>query len=293
MGFRPPLDIADYVDRLGGDGARSIGYRAQRPRTPSVGYSSDDLADRLAQVDPEKPFLRGWGPAEASTCTDVELTPTVIWDVNGYYRALGFEFPYRGITRKDLREGYQRVGGQRSVKTTYAFKQLLDPYVRFDYDRMELGDRFFDDFVSEEIKLSAVKEAGRRTAESGEVVDGEEILDEWGLKSVSDDKAPKPRNAKVSDPDAKVPWEWAYYLWQSGEDNRDRLARWQEMLISGFARNGIRRMVSVGFFGKQPHSWVSARVGNRTVIFLSEDVEPTAQMAEQAVAYLHDTDTDK
>lgn len=282
------MNVDDYVQRLGGDGARALGYQS-RPRPQRM--TGFDLSERDDRVDPEKPFLRGYGPVEASTCTGLELTPQAIWDVNGYYRRLGFRWPYLGITRADLREAYHRVDGESSVETTYALKQLLNPAVRHDYDRMPLGEQFFDEFVDAMIKYRAKWTAASRTATTGTTVTASEVLDEWDLKLISEDEgaqkaAPEAKAPKVSDPTAKVPWHWAYYLWRSSTNDPDRLARWQQLLISEYAKNGVQTKVSVGYFGKQPHSWVSARVGERTVLFLNEAAEPTAQMAAQAVAYV-------
>jgi hypothetical protein len=51
-----------------------------------------------------------WGPVDISTETALEPAWDLVWDVNGYYRALGVVWPYKA-SRKALRLAYQERGG--------------------------------------------------------------------------------------------------------------------------------------------------------------------------------------
>ena len=292
MGFRAPLDGEQYARNLGGDGLRALGYRAtgvHEARIP-VGEAEDRIS---RNVDISKPFKRGAGPAEASTCTALDITPPVIWDVNHYYRRLGIPFPYRDITRAQLREAFHRVGGERYVEITYAFKQLLNQAVRYDYDRAPWGQPFFDDYLDELLKQEARREAARRqVAAGGASVTAGDVLEDWGLHLVDEQVQDADTEPEAAPEPVERVWSWSYYLWRSVCDDRERLGRWQAALVAEFSRLGISRTIAVGYFGKQPHSWVSVDAGNTKAILLHENVEPTQQMAAQAAAYVYDTTPD-
>lgn len=225
--------------------------------------------------DEEHPVLRGWGAIECSPCTQLVPMPQVIWDVNGYYRELGFSFPYRGITRKSLRLAYQERQGQDSVRLTFVFQQLLNPEVRRDYDCTSLGEPFFDLYLQDWFKRKAVEEAVRRV-QKGRPTEAEEVLQEWGLHLESEDD-------ELSEPPPTVDsWRWAYYQWRTRFDDLQRLAAWQALLISALSAVGVNRHFSVGFFGKHPHRWVPVEIDNRLVLLINENEEPSLELAVMA-----------
>lgn len=295
MGFREPLDIEQYVQKLGGDGTRALGYRKALAPAQTVQERPRALP---GAEEVGRPFMVGYGRvAAASSCTAVEITPTMVWDVNGYYRSLGFDLVFllwnrRRITTAVLREAYHRTGGERSILATYALKQLRNPMTRFEYDRAPLDQPFYDDLVSEEIKLSAKREAGRRMAETGEEVEYPEVLDEWGLKL--EEPAPAAPPVREPEPGPDTTWRWAYYVWRGASPYpSSRLEQWQAMLASEFSENGIHRRFAVGYTRRQPHSWVVAEADGTTVFFLNEEVDPTGEMAAKAVAYVSREDIDQ
>ena len=259
-GFGKPLDLHEYARRISDDLPAALGL----PGTKRKVKAPVEL--------PERPRLIGSdSEAECSSCTDLAVYPSVIWDVNGYYRELGFEFPYRP-TKREIRRALFVVQWMQSARMTYYAKQLLADDVRRAYDRMPLGEPFFDDYYEEMFRNKAAVEVGRRVAEGlVDVEDGnarERVLSEWGL-GFNDDLAeaePAPEDDLV-----EISWKWSFYLWRSVCLNTERLAEWQAALVREFSSRGARIRFCVGYFGKSPLSWVSGVVGDRIVLYLNED----------------------
>jgi hypothetical protein len=300
---RPDLDIGDYIAALGGNGAKALGYEAPR-RSPAYGLAQPSASpprEVRTPVDAEKPYLVGWTPVEASTVTELARIEPMVWDVNRYYRDLGFSWPYTRVGRRELMRAYQEQDGQDSVRLTYCFHQLLNEDVRWEYDRMPLGEPYFDDYVAEELRRHAVTEAHRRRVEDADETDAEAVFKEWGFESTDEtpEKNARQRRKEAETRDlvhravmarraADTLWGWSYYAWRirPAFGAAHRLARWQKLLLKEFGRKNARMRFCVGLVGRQPHPWVVALVGQRTVFFLNEDeaVTPTSEMAERAVA---------
>lgn len=291
-GARPDIDVTEYIHALGGDAADYLTPGFVRPKRPTPAMDKSALTERRGtDYDLSRPLLYGSGPAEASTCRGLQATPTAIWDVNGYYRMLGFGWPFTP-TRKELLAAFKAYGNHPTSEITFAFKQLWHPVIRAEYDRSPLGEPFYDEMVSEALKREAKLEAGRRSAREGREVKAEEVLDDWGMK-VDEEPEPTPKKKEAPGPSQArpetVPWLWSYYLWRSNEADKENLALWQELLVEQFAILGIATTFSVGYFGKQAHRWVAVKVGQRTAILLNEGQEPTTEMAKQAVEFVqHD-----
>lgn len=303
MSQRPDLDIGDYINALGTGGAEALGYNRQvRPNAYGRNASPPPPPREVREeVDAERPYLVGWSSPEASTCTELERIEPVIWDVNRYYRDLGFRWPYTGIGRKELMRAYQALGGSVDVRLTYCFNQLLDKDVRWEYDRTPLGDVYFDDYIADDLRRRAVQEATRRYVEKGVEPDAKEVFKEWGFEDSDEPEKPvkeRRREAEVKDRAKRLSkaqravtafWGWSYYVWRARPTmNSHRLARWQELLLKEYKEKNVRARFCVGIVGHQPHPWVVGEVGRRTVFFLNEDasLEPTSTMAERAVAFV-------
>lgn len=281
-GFRSPLNIDDYVQRLGGGGAQALGYR--QPIKVSTVY--DDVPSPPVSVrNPDEPYKVGNGPAECSTSTELVRTPEVIWDVNGYYRSLGFEFPYIGVTRKAIRIAALRANSSSSVRLTFVVNQLLDRYVRYEYDRMPLGEAYMDGWIEQELKQQAKRAAVQRSAEQGREVDFQEVLNEWGAAALTEEEAAEVDRMRETDRLRRATeWGWSYYLWRSRKYDPEVLREWQSLLVSEFSRAGARMKFCVGFLGEQSHPWVFVVVGSRLAILLNEAEAPTTELAMKAVA---------
>lgn len=274
--FRPPLDIRGYVSQLGPE-------RALEP----VQGAEDNSWGVTA-----RPFLWGAGEAECSTRSDLVPSPHVICDANGYYRALGFSFPYLGITRKMLRLAFLAREGEKSGWLTNALKVLLDPVERRKYDLTKVGDLYLDRFIQDWFRKKAHEEARRRNSEYGRQSTKEQVLDEWGLKS---DTPEGPLMDSVggighdpeypTDEGSPESWDWSYYLWGSRSTDTTRLSAWQGKLIHECILRDVRIRFCVGFSGRRTKaSWTTGVIGQHHVIFLREDVEPTDELAAYAVS---------
>src|SRR5438067_12657373 len=108
--------------------------------------AADGPARNTDEQEEDQIYRATWGPVDISTQTCLERAWDLIWDVNGYYRALGVQWPFKD-GRKDLRVAYHERGGPDDEYLTYVFKQLLQPKVRSDYDKSPLGSRFRDKYV--------------------------------------------------------------------------------------------------------------------------------------------------
>lgn len=256
----------------------------------------------------DNPFLAGHGPVEASTCTALSVVPEIIHDVNGYYRDLGV---HPSATRKQLRLAYVANGGPDDARLTYVFRQLLNPAVRYEYDRMPLGSRFLDRYVLDEMHNKMVMAARARQQEMREqglrVPDEDSLIRDFYARMGFDENdfpdLDTPDSSDVLDPalsrqhdrDRNKVFPWSYYLWrvhartgEAGERDLRRLAQWQELLVGALARKGVTTKIAVGLLGRMAHPWASAVVGYRVVVFLNRDEEPTAELAERAADRVHD-----
>lgn len=274
--FRPPLDIRGYIDRLG-------------PGSTLVRTQDDE--DENWRVTAQ-PFLWGGGEAECSTCTDLVPSPHVIFDVNGYYRELGFEFPFMNITRSMLRKAYLACRGENSIRLTMIMKVLLDKTERRKYDLTRLGDRYIDREWTDYFNREAYAEARRRNLYYGRNSTPKQVLEEWGLDSGTPAEPGLDSVGGVghdldypTDDGGPEAWEWSYYLWGSRNTDTTRLSAWQRMLLKECILRGIRMHFCVGFSGRRTHArWTTGVIGQHRVIFLREDVEPTDELAAYAVS---------
>jgi hypothetical protein len=240
------------------------------------------------------PQLRGRTVhAMASTETGLALRPEVIHDANGYYRSLGFTFPYLRITRKQLRLAAFEHDAANDERKMHNLKQLLDPEIRAKYDLVPFWERFVDKYFQAWLKeraLREAREANQHRAPWQKETTPEDLLREWGFGVQQDpeegeEPPPELETPEVSDPDAtvKIPWTYSYYVWRSDCDDTDRLGRWQELLIAEFVQVGAKRRFAVGFVGRQPHEWVAGEVRGNHVLYINEDVEPNQELAAKAV----------
>lgn len=274
MGFREPIFVGSLSE------AQRTLLRGDAPPRPAP--TTRDTRG----ADPERPRRVGDGPAEASTCLALLSSPVVCWDVNGYYRDLGVHWK---ATRKQLRDAYVARGGPNSERLTYVFKQLLDVAVRREYDRTPLGEVFLDAYVSERVRRQACLRAAAKRAR-GEVADEEQELSDLGY--VIEDEEPEgardepsqvvdDRDEEVQSPPGRTqPWRYSHYLWRSAETDTDRLREWQGLLVGALGRRGENIRIAVGYCGRMAHPWVVGTVGFRTVVFLNDREQPTAEMAE-------------
>ncbi len=229
------------------------------------------------------PRLHGQGySVVCSTSLEMVPFPSIIWDVNGYYRELGVS---PKATKKELRLAYQALNGHDSIRLTYIMSQLLDDEVRRKYDATPLGSMFRDDYVEDEIRkakaqtFADLRGEGFSDEEIEALLDDGEIPDDWVVDTGrrEDDTVPKALGPT---------WRFDYYVWQSGCEDREKLAKWQQLLISQIGARKGHLELAVGYMGFVPDPWSVQKVGYRLVVFLHHDVEPTDELAEQASSSL-------
>jgi hypothetical protein len=297
--FRADLNISKYVEAVGGlDFVLGVGSRKlsaverETRRQEKAAYE-----ERLANT----PQKMSTAPAVASSCRMLMSIrdSRVIWDVAGYYRALGFRWPFRDITKKMLREAYVAVGGPDDARLTTIFKMLLDPVERAKYDAASPIEIYLDKIRDYEIQQRAAYEASKRSA-TGVHTSKEDVLNEWGLRTLDEDQnSPSPEVDSVApvghsaddqepEPGSWTWWPWGYYVWGSRSTEFAKLAEWQALLVRYFDDLGVRRRFAVGFHDtkRAPSSWVTAVSGSDLVVFLREDADPTDGNAAQAAAYV-------
>jgi hypothetical protein len=279
-------------------GELSVGDLADRRMTSrhsGVTYESNSTITAQEPYEPSEPMLYGrQDMADVSTCTDLVATPEVIWDVNGYYKAIGVPFPHRPVARASLLRAHLAAGGLDRRWPTYALKQLLDPQKRAEYDRMPLGQPYIDDYWNEWLHNKATREAYRRVAAGELQVDevdsgraAENIMrEEWGIK-MEDDTAASPPRPFVPSPPTKL--TWSYYLWRCSfaatRECLPKLDEWRTLLVEAFRDRAMRLTFRVGIMGKQPHPWVRQSCDGNLVFFLNKDQDPTKEYAAQAAQF--------
>lgn len=264
MGFRAALDLSSYEE-------------------PPAEVERYDM-----------PQKAGSGPLEASSCVGLVRLPEVIWDVNGYYRALGFKWPFTGITKKDLRLAYYYGGGEGSRYLTAVLKVLLDARERREYECAPFGERHLDSYqkvlVFEEVK----RKAARKNPSTDTRATQRDLLKEMGLEDPEEAHYPNeqyPSGEGVGhDEDLLIeqPWRWSYYRWGTGRADSAKLGRWQELLVSQLAALEVRTKFCVGFIGyrRTQSRFVVARTYGVRTVYLREDLEPDEEMAHAAAASL-------
>jgi hypothetical protein len=244
----------------------------------------------------------GDGPVQCSSSTELSVWPSIIHDVNGYYRELGVT-PW--ATRRELREAYQAKGGPDDVRLTYIFGQLLNKEVRRAYDSMGFGEVFMDQYVRDEIKRFMLARKSERMQDLhdlgvnlDDVDEGSlerDIYSQMGIDTEPDGVPKESRDTPLETVDEKqieaqdvsrpaTQFPYAYYLYKVSLPGREvvsRLQDWQRFLIAALAREGIRTQFAVGLHG-EPHRWMYAQVGYRKVFFLADHQMPTEELATMA-----------
>lgn len=246
---------------------------------PELAALVPSLADWLGRDLPDREaVVEGDGPLTCSSCVALAPYPLVVWDANGYYRDLGVS---PRASRRQLREAYQALGGQDSVRLTYVLKQLLDPAIRRAYDATPLGRPFMDDYVSDDLKRWAHEEAARRASVG--VMDGAQaVMDEWGITASTRELDEDPaRGSNQGPPESQ--WTYSYFVWDTWSADTTHLPTWQRMVVSALAERGVVARLAVGVRG-ETQGYVIAREGKIIVAYLGEHVRPTRKMADSAAS---------
>lgn len=222
-------------------------------------------------------YVVGHGPTTASTCTVLDVPGRFIFDTNRYYADLGVR---TDATRRELREAYQAKAGHTSTRLTYVFKQLLDPQIRSRYDATPLGSLFLDDYVMEWLRRLRVQESSALRAAGR--VDEAEVLEADSFGGLLDTEAREDQDEPPTSD--RTMWSWGFYLRRSDCFDVERISQWQELLVSALARGGLHLQLEVGFCGDMALKWDFYRDGDRILVFLNEDEQPTEALAAQVAS---------
>jgi hypothetical protein len=224
----------------------------------------------------EDVFRASWGETDMSTSLELALPQAIIWDVNGYYRSLGFGRPYRP-TKKELRLAYQR-NGRDDRYLTYVMKQLVNKRIRKDYDESPLGSRFRDIYVIQEEHEKLIKVAQEMSEEECRLVTVKEVEERLG--------DPLKRDLPELNKEVQYDyhWDWGYYLLRSRKPEVENLIEWQQLLARAFTEAGLVRTIAIGYIGNTKEEVVVQEFEGRTVIFLNESSIPNPGLAKRAVA---------
>jgi hypothetical protein len=252
------VDISQILANLGD---RSHGLRPAAPN--------------LREEEREGIFRAAWGTVDMSTSVGLSVVPKFVWDVNGYYRSLDIDWPWTP-TRKELREGYQRVNGQDDERLTYYFSQLLDKGVRAEYDSMPLGSRYRDRYVLEQDMHRLSDLARDLSEETGELVTATDLIEEHERERRPELALPDDRSGYV--------WNWGYYALRSRKYYTTDLENWQALLIKAFAKESVEVVIAIGYTGNAGKEYEIQQHDGREVFFLNENTTPTQELADTAVS---------
>lgn len=257
FGFRGPDGDID-LDRAIGS---AMGHYVALMVSGAQGTFIQPLA---ADADDEEsghgPVMRqGFGrPVRASASGTVARQPGWVWDVCGYYLALGVHW---SATRSEIRRAYlracQREGGQEQDEhLTYVVSQLSDERIRRAYDMTPLGGIFtWDRDIEAMIKRVAAAEAGRRTAEGEEATAGD-VMEEMGFRkqeaAPDDPEEAEARATEAASTAARSRWslQWGYYVlpgrYGAIQADEALLEAWQGMVAAALRERGISLPFAVG-----------------------------------------------
>jgi len=260
--FRPDIDLTDLWARIPG------------PTATLIAYGPDGVPV----------ILVGDGPRLCTSARAVvSLRPSRIYDVNGFYAALGVE---PGADRHTLAKAYVALGGHGDPRLTEIMSILLDPDKRRAYDRMLPHQRFAD---TETVQRLTNAESARRLREAdplSSVFDTENVRSggQNTRESVHETAGRVPGNVTETD----LTWGYAYYLWgvtYSASETAD-LPLWQQAVITALgALPGAAQQFAVGrcALGTDP---VAIRVADVPVAFLSAGTAPQQTLAERVANQL-------
>jgi hypothetical protein len=271
MGFQPDLDVSDFIDD----------YAAWFDGTGEV----EQRVDTNATMNFEQPITAEttkvtFGPTTCSSCTDLDISPRIIWDNNYYYRSLGVD---PRATKAQLREAFHAVNGGESEFLTYVLQQLLNPETRRMYDCLPLGEPLIDKFMSLAIKKAALQEAIRRSLQDGEPADAMKIMDEMGYKVVQH-PADEPHSVGRPGQTFADEWLYSYYLHKVRCYDTGILRDWQHLLVSALSEAGVTMQFAVGFTSQgdtQAKAFTRTEEASIVVAYLGATTKPTRELASQ------------
>lgn len=312
MGFRADIPMGDFA-KTNPHLAEAFGLEATPTLQPKEALDDSSISRSMItdSVVYKTPGLLHYGAVSRSTSQALCSWPLVVWDVNGYYYALGVGFR---ASRKQLLRAYEARGGQEDEYLTYVFSQLLSASVRRAYDAQPLGVKFLDRYVEMDLKRRALQVARERRAAGIETTPAE-VLDEWGFvapdkdhsevgkdhfsqleggETLSAERVDIPKESGENTPKTTTDtWPYNYYGWRLSTlrdhvQDLQSMQAWQEAIAAECHRQRAVVSFAVGLIG---HSrlgrMLTLSVESTTVVFIStEHVGSIDELAVQAVQRL-------
>ena len=262
----------------------------------SVSVTAEPVRESSWWSDSRSLVRVGDGPDWCSSSAELAITPEICWDVCGYYAAVGVHWK---ATRREMQEAVMaNPGWWDDRELVYALKMLLDPVIRFLYDRMGLGELFMADRrVQEEIKRRAKMQAAREGISVDEVLEraGMHMQQETGERELAKDQDQTRRQAMASpDPGPADPsvilgssipeWDRRWSYWTEGRSRGESgdLPAWQLMIGAEFRARGVTARFAVGLTAGPGFS-VEARTSEGASIILLGTEPPSPALARKAV----------
>lgn len=242
------------------------------------------IAEEAFQVECQDPRLAEFTPyVEFSTSIDLMLWPSIVWDVNGYYSALGIR---PDATRAEIAAAYMALGGEASDRLTYIVSQLLNSEIRRDYDQMPMGSTFWDRFEEEAERARLMERIQRHLESITDDYERDDFLME--VEDVLERVAQDYRSSPLDEDEGEgynSP-SWGYYLWCTSRRDAHAIQIWMRALAQ--AHRGASRL-SVGLMHHSMQDpFMIKTIGYRTVVFLRETESPD-RWAKEAVRVLQTT----
>jgi len=238
------------------------------------------LASTVYTAKVLEPLLGQYGQMAASWSLDLDLVNRVIWDVNGYYRELGVD-PH--APRETLREAY-RARGRHDDRLTYIAKVLLNRETRREYDALQIGQLWFDPWLSAVVRDAVLDDA----VPSSEPDPPErEAAVRQELRDREDHPVDlRPSAQETSNVMAEWDAHWGHYTLCIGP-RAWLMARWRLMLAIAARSLGVRipGVLKVGVM-RSEESWQVVVQRSGPIFFLNVDVVATTELAEAAIVSL-------
>lgn len=259
------LDVASLLSRMP-EVAQYL-----RPSAPPV--SEPEHGNRPPEI-----FRAAYGPETVSTSKAlVPMTAVPIFDVNGYYRALGISWPFRP-TKTELRKAYVRRHGSDSEYLTYCFHRLLDKDFRANYDARPMGKPVDDIYRWLQVRREGARWAAKETLRTGRAHGLKDFVGDIADRMATDQQ-PKQDMGPMEAVEGFM-WSYGYYLWGSRHRDEAALSEWQRMLVDAMWERGLWAQLAVGYVGHLPAPAVRVRRNQTTIIFLRDTDFPTPDLAD-------------
>lgn len=238
-------------------------------------------------------------PIYVSTSRELaQVSDQPVWDVNGYYRALGVAFPFKP-TRAEMRQAY--LDNHRSLDryATYGMTRLLDREFRAHYDARPIGEPVDDKYRWEEMRRLAAAWAAAETIKRGELVTEEEFIGAIVAKKMTEaaEEEALEESEAVEEPmidlsQMEADWPFGFWLWGSRKRDERVLSEWQCMLSEELWAKRLRVRLGVGYVGHLAEPSVRVRHDQLDIVLLHEGQEPTQELAALVAQGFVDTPPD-